>query len=109
MPFNVEGGFNQEGGSGILVTGATPLYSYEAINAIINVGGALSVIGSVASYNYHSLPGDIVLSGEIAVDGSTPAYSYSAVNAIISIGKGQIIGVVAAGFKQETITVNFKE
>lgn len=86
--------FAYEPSAGITVTGATPSYSYTAVNGTVDLTGAIDITGATATYSYTAVSGVVDLTAEITVTGATPSYSYTAVNGVIELG--QEINVVGA-------------
>ena len=66
------------------MTGGTASYSYNAINASIELTSEIIVTGQTASYSYSAVNAAIELSGEIAITGQTSTYSYTAISATIT-------------------------
>ena len=73
--------------TGITVTGATPSYSYAAVNGTVDLTGIIDVTGATPTYSYSAVAGIVDLTAEITVTGATTSYSYTAVNGVIELGQ----------------------
>jgi hypothetical protein len=97
--------YDPSGGT-IELTGATSSYSYNAINAGIDLTPEITVNGGTASYSYSAINASIELTSEIVVTGQTASYSYSSVNATIELtGIISVIGQTA-NYSYSAISAN---
>jgi hypothetical protein len=97
--------YDPSGGT-IELTGATSSYSYNAINAGIDLTPEITVTGGTASYSYNAINASIELTSEIVVTGQTANYSYSSVNATVELtGIISVIGQTAT-YSYNAISAN---
>ena len=93
----------------ITVTGATPNYSYTTVNATVDLTGTISVTGATPSYSYTPVNANVLLQGAISVTGQTPSYSYTAVNANVQVG-GVVLSTSFSGqFKESKFGNSLRE
>ena len=93
----------------ITVTGATPNYSYTTVNATVDLTGTISVTGATPSYSYTPVNANVLLQGAISVTGQTPSYSYTAVNANVQIGDIVLSTSFSGQFKESKFGNSLRE
>ena len=118
MPFNVEGGFNTEGGGGIILAPSVVNSLSISLNPVVTFTSALVVAPQTLNSVSLSLDPLIEFKSVINLTPDTLNTVSVSLNPIITTGAVQSIGIVTAGFaddkysvkyKLSGITVNFKD
>jgi len=110
MPFNVEGGLNQEGaGVGIILAPNVVNSLSVSLNPMIAFTSALGVAPQTLNSASLSLAPLIEFKSLINLTPNTLSTISSSLNPVITTGAVQVIGTVTAGFANDKYTVKFKE
>ncbi len=91
------------GGGAISVTGATANYNYTGIVGDIELTGEIIVTGGTANYDYNGITGTIDLTGEVIVTGQTANYNYTAITGTIELGAEIIVTGATANYDYSAI------
>jgi len=91
------------GGGGLSIIGQESTFTYQSVNASVQLTGQIDITGQVSTYVYNSIDGSVSLTGNIEISGLTSTYQYQSVDGNVNLTGDLLIQGQTSNYNYQSV------